>query len=184
MKTKPFKSLAGSLLVAKPALCDPNFFQTIVFLARHSAGEALGFVLNRPSGCVLFECVAPEDRKPWYDRVPVLRGGPVARQSLTVVSFRAAPRRGKISAHLDLPDAAVESELIRPNAWVRAFHGYAGWAGGQLERELREDSWELHPADRVYFDLRVAGGLWPFLIGGDDRWRELVDFFPTDPASN
>lgn len=43
-------SLAGSLLIAHPALLDPNFKKTVLFLSKHDAEEgAFGLVLNRPA---------------------------------------------------------------------------------------------------------------------------------------
>src|SRR5947209_12622487 len=39
----------GTLLVAMPALTDPTFAGTVVFVLDHSAGGTLGVVLGRPS---------------------------------------------------------------------------------------------------------------------------------------
>ena len=43
-------TLEGKILIAMPALADPNFFRTIVLLGSHSReGGAFGLVMNRPS---------------------------------------------------------------------------------------------------------------------------------------
>src|SRR5437879_2210166 len=42
-------SLAGSFLVAKPILRDPNFLRTVVIVLAHNDEGALGLVVNRPS---------------------------------------------------------------------------------------------------------------------------------------
>lgn len=42
-------SLKGRLLIASPALADPNFDHTIVLMVEHGDEGALGLVLNRPS---------------------------------------------------------------------------------------------------------------------------------------
>ena len=42
------ESLSGMVLVATPALVDPHFHQTVVYIAEHSALGALGFVMNSP----------------------------------------------------------------------------------------------------------------------------------------
>ena len=42
-------SLRGKLLVASPALTDPNFERTVVLLTEHNDEGAMGIVLNRPS---------------------------------------------------------------------------------------------------------------------------------------
>ena len=41
------ESMTGQLLVATPALKDPNFDRTVVLLVAHEPGGALGVVLNR-----------------------------------------------------------------------------------------------------------------------------------------
>ena len=50
------KNLTGWMLVATPALLDPHFRRTILWLRQHSPAEgALGLVLNRPVGRTLGE---------------------------------------------------------------------------------------------------------------------------------
>src|SRR5262245_40528673 len=44
------ESLVGKVLVASKHMRDPNFFQTVVLIIRHSSDGALGLVVNRPSG--------------------------------------------------------------------------------------------------------------------------------------
>ena len=44
------ESLAGSLLLAHPAMKDPNFARAVVLLSAHDEEGALGVVLNRPTG--------------------------------------------------------------------------------------------------------------------------------------
>ena len=63
-------SLAGRLLVATPALEDPNFDRTVVLVLQHDDVDgAMGLVLNRPSGLPLEDelgdwgaLAAPPDR--------------------------------------------------------------------------------------------------------------------------
>ena len=40
--------LQGKLLVASPALHDPNFRKTVVLVAHHDQDGAMGLVLSRP----------------------------------------------------------------------------------------------------------------------------------------
>jgi len=42
------ESLVGQLLLASPALHDPNFDRTVVLIGVHSEEGAMGVVLNRP----------------------------------------------------------------------------------------------------------------------------------------
>src|SRR5260370_42562212 len=56
-------SLAGSFLVAKPTLRDPNVRKTVVLLLQHGPQGAFGLVVNHPSTAEGFPC-------------PVFAGGP------------------------------------------------------------------------------------------------------------
>lgn len=179
------KLLTGRLLVARPELMDPNFFQSIVFIARHDDEGALGFVLNRPVGSSLADCLGKSETPlHFFNKIPVLRGGPVGANRLAVVVFEHAMQRKAIRVRLGLPMEQLEAHLGKPNTWIYAFHGYAGWDAGQLEREIREGSWSVRRSDPVVLNLRVAAGLWPFLISGDDRWRSLLEYLPEESERN
>src|SRR5689334_4373240 len=53
----PMGNLEGQLLVASPAMSDPNFARTVVAIANHDEEGALGIVLNRPSDTEVVEAV-------------------------------------------------------------------------------------------------------------------------------
>ena len=51
--------------------------------------------------------------------------------------------------------------------------GYAGWAAGQLEHEIRENAWISVAADlRVLFDTPIEG-----------RWHAALALLGVDPAA-
>ena len=50
-------SARGQLLIAGPALADPNFWRTVVLIVEHTEEGALGLVLNRPSETTAGEAV-------------------------------------------------------------------------------------------------------------------------------
>ena len=83
-----FVSLRGRLLVATPALGDPNFDRTVVLMLEHTEEGAVGLVLNRPSGTDLDEAGA--DWEGWdllAARPPVVFvGGPVSRTAVICVA--------------------------------------------------------------------------------------------------
>jgi putative transcriptional regulator len=70
-------SLKGSLLVANPAMPDPNFNRTVVLLLAHGKSGALGVVLNRPSELDV-DSPLPRWEKLVADPAVVFVGGPVA----------------------------------------------------------------------------------------------------------
>jgi putative transcriptional regulator len=69
------ESLRGKLLIASPALVDPNFARTVVFITEHNEDGAMGIVLNRPSETAVDAVVPPLADIAGSE--PVYVGGPV-----------------------------------------------------------------------------------------------------------
>ena len=145
----------GVLLVASPWLDDPNFRQTVIFIVGHGKGGTIGLVLNRPTDVLLAE-VLPD--------LPVLKGtghrvftgGPVEGRQM-VLLFRLQgpyPDARLILNGIYLCTPRMLDRMIsqpKPGETFRAFAGYAGWAPGQLEQEMREGAWGVLPKNS--FDL-------------------------------
>lgn len=137
---------SGMLLVATPALQDPNFVDTVVLLLDVTDDGALGVVLNRPSQVLVADVL-----EPWSDVVAapevLFRGGPVGTDgALAVAQLRDPdeppvgwrPVAGPVGmVDLDTPAELVDGSL----AAMRVFAGYAGWGVGQLASEVEEGSW-------------------------------------------
>ena len=133
---------SGMLLVATPALQDPNFVDTVVLLLDVTEEGALGVVLNRPSQVLVADVL-----EPWRDVVGepevLFRGGPVGTDVArlrdpqdTPVGWR--PVAGLIGmVDLDTPTELVDGSLSA----MRVFAGYAGWGAGQLDGEVERQDW-------------------------------------------
>jgi putative transcriptional regulator len=176
-------SLADSLILADPALRDPNFSRAVLFLTRHSALEgAQGFILNRPLERRVGDLLKEEQFTALAD-VPVFLGGPVETEELTfgVIRWDEVSQRTVFLSHLSRK-AAVEE--LEEGHEVRAFVGYAGWSAGQLEAELLQRSWIAARALRSLFDEAHAEGLWRHLLRGMGPWHRLLADMPIDPSLN
>ncbi len=72
--------LSNHLLIALPALADPNFARSVILVCQHDEDGAMGIVINRLSeyslGEVLAQMGIPADGEALRAR-PVLAGGPV-----------------------------------------------------------------------------------------------------------
>jgi len=53
------ESLRGQLLIASPALFDPNFRRAVLIVTEHSEEGAMGLVLNRPTEALVVDAVPP-----------------------------------------------------------------------------------------------------------------------------
>ena len=173
-------SLKGSLLVATPALVDPNFRRTVVLVAEHGEAGAMGVVLNRPSETAVGEAV-PELVSLADGEEPVFVGGPVAVDSLLALAEVEEPDE---SLELVVGSVAFVQDPEVPILRGRIFVGYAGWSPGQIEAELDEESWIVVPAepDDVFSD--EPDELWSSVLRRQGGPLALLSSMPPDPSLN
>ena len=76
------------------------------------------------------------------------------------------------------------NHFFDPNATLRGFLGYAGWSQGQLEGEMRQQTWFV--ADPANFNLvsEDGPGLWRLVLGALDPELKLLADEPEDPSRN
>ena len=82
------KSLAGDLLVASPEMRDPRFARTVIYLIRHDAAGAQGFVVNRPLGEIALAKLLEQmqmDASSASGQIRLHGGGPVDSRRIFVL---------------------------------------------------------------------------------------------------
>jgi putative transcriptional regulator len=180
------ESLSGQLLLASPALHDPNFARTVILIGVHNDEGAMGVVLNRPSNVTVGEAV-PQLEEAVADAEPVYLGGPVQPSAIVCLAEFIDPSPaglivlGRIG--FPAPDAGV-AELTEATARRRVFAGYAGWGEGQLNEELDNGDWIAHAArpDDVFTD--EPEDLWSAVLTRKGGGYALLARMPTDPSVN
>jgi putative transcriptional regulator len=180
------ESLSGQLLLASPALHDPNFERTVILVGVHSEEGAMGVVLNRPSTVTVGEAV-PALEQAVAVQEPVYVGGPVQPTSIVCLAEFLDPTPagllvlGRIG--FPAPDAGVE-ELTEATARRRVFAGYAGWTEGQLDEEVADGDWIAHAAmpEDVFTDM--PQDLWSAVLTRMGGGYALLARMPPDPSVN
>lgn len=176
-------NLAGSLLLAHPAMRDPNFRRSVVLLSAHGDDGAMGVVVNRPLGKRLGD-LNERFGAGALSGVPVYRGGPVQTEQLLLAAWRPDPLATGFRLYFGVDVEKAESLLAEDGVQVRAFLGYSGWGKGQLENELRHNAWVVTPAGPNLFDGREHPTLWREILGGlSPEWRILAGE-PDEPSLN
>lgn len=171
-------NLANQFLIAMPSLLDPNFHQTVTYLCAHSDEGAMGLVINRPLQCELGEVLAQmklETPDKTVRQAPVYCGGPVHADRGFVLHESDEPWESSIKVNDSLSvttsrgilHAIAENE--GPENFLVAL-GYAGWAAGQLEAEIKDNAW-LH----VAADLDII-----FNIPSEQRWASATALLGID----
>lgn len=156
--------LTNQFLIAMPTMDDPNFRESVTFICEHNAQGALGIIINRPMNVVLDDVLKQLSLKaadPDTGLLPVYLGGPVQTERGFVIHepHGAWEATLKVSDSLGVTTSrdvlAAVAEGGGPERCFVAL-GYAGWTAGQLEEEMKSNSWLSTPADsRIIFDTPV-----------------------------
>jgi putative transcriptional regulator len=156
------------LLIAKPAIVDPNFSHTVVLVTRTPDAETVGVILNRPSPIPLSDVLPPElPSGNYHDRLYL--GGPVLRQ-VVIALFHAdrAPRAPAFhvlkDVYLSMHPDNIRMLLDDEHARYRLYVGFSGWGQGQLEAELMAGGWYMLPAEEGTLFRRDTSGMWQELF--------------------
>lgn len=158
--------LGGWFLIATPRLRDPNFARTVLLVFEHNEEGAAGVVLNRRASTTI-GAISEQifERRLDWDK-PIGVGGPVPGPMIALHQRpELADRRVLEGVHSTMDSDKLRLLAERREEPSLILVNYAGWGPGQLESELRDDSWFVLPAtaDEIF---------WP-----DDRpnlWQTLV----------
>jgi putative transcriptional regulator len=179
------QSLKGHLLIAGPALTDPNFRRTVVLVGEHSEEGALGVILNRTTESTVDETV-PELGLILDADWPVHLGGPVQPSAIVVLADFVEPEHAGaiVLGTVGFLPAEVDPDELGELRRARVFAGYAGWGPGQLDGELGDGSWIVEPArpEDVFTD--DPDELWSIVLRRKGGPFGVLALMPPDPSSN
>jgi putative transcriptional regulator len=141
--------LTGQMLIAMPQLQDPPFSRSGVYICAHTAEGAMGLVVNRLFTALSFPDLLEQlniQPTPVCDQIRVHFGGPVEagrgfvlhstdyRQETTLLVDELVG----LTATVDVLKAIADGKGPRQSLLAL---GYAAWTAGQLDDEIRENSW-------------------------------------------
>jgi putative transcriptional regulator len=165
--------LNNQFIIAMPSLADPNFAHTVTYLCQHSEDGALGIVINRSTDMKLDEIFKQMDIKVTSlaaAETPVFAGGPVQQERGFVIhtsggdwnATMAVSETISLTTSRDVLEAIAAG--VGPEQYLVAL-GYAGWAEGQLEKEIMDNAWLNTPyGKQILFDTPI-----------DLRWSAAAD---------
>ena len=144
-----------------PAMQDPRFSQSVIFICAHTGEGAMGIVVNRPLQKLKLPDLLHQlgiEAVPEAKPIRLCAGGPVENNrgfvlhssDWTAEDSLEVDERYVLTASLDILRAIAEG-----NGPARGFlaMGYASWGPGQLDEEILQNAWLTVPADEaIVFD--------------------------------
>ncbi len=177
----------GKILISEPFLPDTFFSRSIVYLTDHSPEGSVGFILNKKTELKLSSAVEGFDG---WDEV-INMGGPVAHDTLHYIHSLgdAIPKSIPVEKNvywggdIDTIRKLIKERKISKTQ-IRFFLGYSGWSAGQLERELKENSWVIAKVNSDVIMNNRGEDTWKMVLRSlKNKYRMWADF-PDSPEMN
>ncbi len=174
-------SLVGKCLISMPGIDDIRFDRSLIYVCANSKEGSMGIVINRP----IFPVKFPELLKQLEINIPagniifepdILYGGPVENtrgfvlhtSDYFIASTVVVHEGIAITATLDILEAIALGK--GPSDSMVAL-GYASWGAGQLEEELRSNTWLISE----------AGNDLIFKTPHSQKWKKALQSLGVDP---
>jgi len=171
--TEEGANLTGQLLVATPELDNSSFAETVIYMIEHNEKGAMGLVINRPMAkgpiADLLKGLEAESEGA-KGEIIIHVGGPVEPGKAFVLHSDDYADEGTTTMGGGLA-VTTDAKVVRalglgkgPGQSIFVL-GYAGWAPGQLEAEIKAGGWFSIPADKK------------IIFEGDPKtkWKRAVD---------
>jgi putative transcriptional regulator len=160
----------GKVLISEPFLPDTFFNRSIVYLTDHTPQGSIGFILNKKLELKVSSAISGFEG--WDENLNM--GGPVAPDTLHYLHSlgdmipKSVLVEGNIfwGGDIDTIRGLIKIGKIKQSQ-IRFFLGYSGWSAGQLENELKENSWVIA---RVNSEIIMNNK-------GDDTWKKVLRSF-------
>lgn len=179
---------AGGILLSEPFMMDQNFQRSVVLICERNEEGTIGLILNQLSTLLLSDVMEDFDGVEFKTYL----GGPVGQESLQFI--HTCP--DKLNSGIELRDGLYwggNFEALKllvkegqiDDKEVKFFIGYSGWAVGQLEEELKQNTWMV--GNTYHNDLLFSNDeeeLWKeAVISLGPRYAHIAQF-PQNPMWN
>jgi len=175
----------GKVLISQPFMSDGCFKRSVVLITDYSKSGTVGFILNKwlqiALDDVLEDCPTDESQ--------LSLGGPVAANTLHYLhTFDNIPDAIEIvngiywGGNFEAIRKLLSLSVMKPEN-IRFFLGYSGWTSGQLDDELKSDSWlvgDIRPSQII----SPSHDLWQDSVKNMGDKYKIWTTFPENPGFN
>lgn len=187
IKTNNISPQKGRILIAEPFLPGDYFSRSVILLVAYSEKGAVGFILNKK---IEFSMQEVFSDFPEFE-AQVFLGGPVSADSIYYIHKLGDKIPGSIHVLGNLYwggdfgalKTHVARGLINP-ADIHFFLGYSGWDAGQLERELKENSWLVTDVEEEAVMKDPNETSWTDFVKKAGNRYKVWENYPENPMMN
>jgi len=186
MKSNEVNINKGSLLISAPQLTD-FFKRTVILMTEHNEIGSLGFVINKPIVQKLSEIV---DGFTDFD-ADVYLGGPVETEIINFIHRAGNLIEGGLEisegifwgGDFDKLRLLANEGKLNPKDFIFLI-GYSGWSDGQLNDEMKENTWFVSEvSEDLIFDTDPEK-IWSIVLRRMGGEYLTISTFPNDPSVN
>jgi putative transcriptional regulator len=177
----------GSILISDPFSDDIYFGRSVVLICEHNDEGTFGFVLNNYIDVDLHQL----DNNFPNINARISFGGPVSKENLYYIhSYSDISNTLEIRNGLyyggDFDEISKRiKNSINPKKEIRFFIGYSGWSFGQLDKEIKGESWIT--ANNISIEKILdtdLDNLWKICLEKQGNYFKMMTNFPRNPMDN
>jgi len=175
---KTADNLTGHFLIAMPSLDDGFFNQAVTYVCEHDETGSFGIIINQPTDITLDKIISEmkiETEADYDSEKAVYMGGPVDQGRGFILHRPTGAWSSSLQVTENIALTTSKDILLAiannqgPEDSIVAL-GYAGWAAGQLEMEMANNTWLTCPAEeRIIFDTPI-----------EQRWKAAAELIGID----
>ncbi len=171
--TEEENNLVDKCLIATPAIKDPLFASSLIYMCEHSENGSMGLVVNHRTSQNLqdiFDQLGIDCEDESINQQPVFIGGPVQLEQGFILHTTAGgwQKSIEVSSDIYITSSIDILQAIAQNRGPKDYLvilGFSGWASGQLESELQQNSWLTSTSSAELL----------FHQNSDDKWQMAFD---------
>ena len=172
--------LTGQILVSMPNMLDERFYKAVIYVCAHSKEGSMGIIINKEIDHDNYPNLLKQlgidssfnDKKIFFRY-----GGPVETGRGLVLHTDDVIQKGSLPIDKGIvltSTTEIFNDIAKgkgPKISILAI-GYAGWEAGQLEYEIKQNSWMTLPVESSFiFDEQVS-----------NKWNAAYKIMGFDPA--
>lgn len=187
IKTNNIPPKKGRVLIAEPFLYGDYFSRSVVILVAYSQKGAVGFILNKKIDFSLQKFI------PGFPafNANVYLGGPVSSDSIFFIHRIGSLLPGSIhvtgnlywGGDFGILQSLIAEKQVTPRD-IHFFLGYSGWDAGQLEGEIKENSWLVTDVDEETIMRDANQVSWNDFVKKAGTRYSIWENYPENPNFN